>query len=82
MESMLLLLTQALLNKLKKNCHDVLHCGRSHLAFDEPSHGPLAQLRRGALRDAERGGDHLAAGAVHADEVDETGEILQEREIS
>lgn len=60
----------------------MLHCGRSHLAFDEPSHGPLAQLRRGALRDAERGGDHLAAGAVHADEVDETGEILQEREIS
>lgn len=53
-----------------------------HLALDELSHRPLAQLRRGALRDAERRGDHLAAGTVHADEVDQTGEVLQERAIS
>lgn len=53
-----------------------------HLAFDELSHWPLAQLRRGALRDAERGCNHLSAGAVHADEVDQAGEILQEGEIS
>lgn len=52
-----------------------------HLAFDELSYRPLAELRRGALRDAERRGDHLAAGAIHADEVDQTGEILQEGEI-
>lgn len=53
-----------------------------HLAFDELSHRPLAQLRRAALRDAERRRDHLAAGAVHADEVDQTGEILQKSAIS
>lgn len=53
-----------------------------HLAFDELSHWPLAQLRRGALRDAERWGDHLAAGAIHADEVNQTGEILQKSAIS
>lgn len=47
-----------------------------HLAFDELSHRPLAQLRCGALRDAERRGNHLAAGAVNADEVDQTREIL------
>lgn len=53
-----------------------------HLAFDELGYGPLAELRRGALRDAERRGDHLAAGSVHADKVDQAGEILQESAMS
>lgn len=47
------------------------------LAFDELSHWPLPQLRRGAFCDVERWRNHLAGGSVHTDEMDEAWEILQ-----
>lgn len=51
------------------------------LAFDILSNGSLPQLRCGTFCDAERRCNHLAAGSVHTDEMDESWEIFQVCEI-
>ena len=51
----------------------------AHLSSDELCQRPLPQLRGAVFRHVERRGDHLPGGSIHADEVDEAGEVLQVR---